>query len=81
MPTIGINNTLSEAFSCTFHLLTLKAILLWANMLPLLLLFVGRGVIGRVFSFFLFFNNSALNSFGEKSIAITDGSDTPFNQA
>ena len=50
-------------------------------MLPLLLLFVGRGVIGRVFSFFLFFNNSALNSSGEKSVAITDGSDTPFSQA
>ena len=56
MPAIGINNALSEAFSCTFHLLTLKAILLWADMLPLLLLFVTiRGVIGRVFSFFHFF--------------------------
>ena len=51
-------------------------------MLPLLLLFVTiRGVIGRVFSFFLFFNNSALDSSSGESAAITDGSDTPFGQA
>ena len=64
MPAIGINNALSEAFSCTFHLLTFKAILLWADMLPQLLPFVTiRGVIGRVFLFFLFFfNNSAWES-------------------